>query len=143
MLRRWLIRALFILPILLCVVGWVWSGTHFSWTKYSHEGSYVACTASRGVICVKFDGRGTSNGWACGVDSRDAHFWPVDYPDSRSYLGFRFACFDEMARYDYLFAVPFWFLIIVSSAVLFFVWRKTRPKINPKTAFPVEVVTPQ
>ena len=37
--------------------------------------------------------------------------------------------------------IPYWFLILLNSVVLFFVWRKTRPAHNPKTAFPVDLTT--
>jgi len=36
-------------------------------------------------------------------------------------------------------AVPYWYIILIFFGLLFFVWRKTRPKINPATAFPVEL----
>ena len=47
--------------------------------------------------------------------------------------------FSRVGYDEFELAVPYWFLILIFSAVLFFVWRKTRPKLNPKMAFPVEV----
>jgi hypothetical protein len=98
--------------------------------------------------------------WRCGYDRHsfrvvDADFWrwsissgdlsPAGYTGF-SLVGFQYK-FESMHKYDlrgprygqWMAAVPFWFLIVVFSAVLFVVWRKTRPKIDPKTAFPVEV----
>ena len=40
---------------------------------------------------------------------------------------------------DYELSSPSWFPGAISTLVLFVAWRKTRPKINPKMAFPVEV----
>ena len=35
--------------------------------------------------------------------------------------------------------VPYWFLLLVSTALWLLVWRKTRGRVDPGRAFPVEV----
>ena len=139
MKRRWFIRILFMLPILLCVVWWAWGGLNFSFVSYCHGGHRVGCSPSSGVVTVHFgwDGR-MPDGWHCRVVpiERD-RFWPESRPNFRFYLGFGIGrVADGMMSLDML-SVPYWFLIIGSSVVLLIVWRKTRPKLNPRTAFPV------
>jgi hypothetical protein len=75
------------------------------------------------------------------MDLQESAFWPPNDPALHCLLGFRYGRRDFPAHGlgGYEFAVPYWFLIVASSAVLFSVWRKTRPKSNPATAFPVEV----
>jgi len=76
------------------------------------------------------------NPWGFGVEPLGiARFWPLGRPHGSSFLGFGFDG-DDNALF---LSVPHWFLILVFFFVLFFVWRKTCPKINPKMAFPVEI----
>ena len=152
MKRRWFIRIVFMLPILLCLAGWGWSGTHHGVIAYRHNGrNVVGCDSFSGIVIVNYGwyGEARYNGWYYEVNSTaTAHFWPKDAPHFQYVLGFGFRQLevtkvgDGTVTYIYDLAVPFWFFIVVFSAVLFFVWRKTRPKINPKSAFPVELDKP-
>jgi len=38
-----------------------------------------------------------------------------------------------------LIGIPFWFLTLLAAGFAVWVWRRTRPKPNPATAFPVEI----
>jgi hypothetical protein len=152
--RRWLIRGLFVLPILLCVSAWVWSMLHQTYSSYHHGGHEISCTMEGGFLdCyVLFQGQGprAPDGWYCltrSMDLRvvDPHFFPVrggqttpECTSSPRFLGFGYEHGTTSNEYRSVF-VPYWFLIVVFSAALFVVCRKTRPKINPKMAFPVEV----
>jgi hypothetical protein len=144
MFRRWLIRTFFLLPILLCVAGWLWSGFYASWLSYSQDGKYVECIPLSGVLVLEW-------GW----DSRPRDRWQSEaFQQARTQLwqsrfwlqprqgagipayvlGFSF---DHRAHW-YCVAIPFWFLILAFSALFFLIYRKTRPKPSPDTAFPVE-----
>src|ERR1035437_4189762 len=123
MKRRWIIRIIFILPILLCVVGWVWSGTHFSRIEYGVYGHWwIACDLRYGVVDVMVARSGVDGGgWYCVTRPYpNARFWPVNSIFGFGYYG-----------PSHKVVMPIWFLIFLFSLVLFFVWRKTRPKINP------------
>jgi hypothetical protein len=50
--RRWFIRSIFMLPILLCIVGWGWSVGHTDEGWYCHEGYWVCCRTSSGFVNV-------------------------------------------------------------------------------------------
>ena len=53
-------------------------------------------------------------------------------------MGFGYAHYADARNSVTMVCVPYWFLIVFFSVALFFVWRKTRPKFNPNTAFPIE-----
>ena len=144
MRRRGLIRGLFLLPLLLCVGGWAWSVTHGSTITYCQGDHFGGCESSWGLITV-YLGRGTGmpRGWVCQDNPAPApNFWPRDTPDSHAFIGFGLGRMLYEPGTVYWLSMPYWFLIVVFSAVLFFVWRKTRPKINPQMAFPVELGRP-
>ena len=142
MRRRWIIRAVFMLPILLCVGGWVSSSYRFSCIRYSNGGHTVQIRSWG--RCVELDiGRdsGLPNGFACRVISLsygDIWIWPDQGPKMHSFLGFSFGSAGLAPVQLYELYVPYWFLIAISSAVLFLVWRNTRSRGSLR-AFPVEV----
>jgi hypothetical protein len=149
MVRRWLIRAVFMLPILLCVGGWGWSARHGSVINYRQGERYLIGSSLWGSLDVSTGGGMTATadmpeGWQCG-ELRYAHthfFWPNDRPDS-TFLGFRIGNNGGMSSGAFFeVRVPHWSLIVVFSLVLFFVWRKTRPNPHPQSAFPVELDAP-
>ena len=131
MKRRWLIRSIFMLPILLCIVGWCWSAGHGGWIGYYHGAEFVGCETFWGVVRLGTSGPGP--GCCCGVDSAPEICFLLPN-DPQTFLGFGYF-FISPERHVY---VPYWFLILAFSAILFFVWRKTRTKPQGG-AFPVEV----
>ena len=139
MQRRWIIRGLFMLPVLLCIVGWVWGGGHVADVSYFHNGSFVHCSPSFGAVNISFGkGRSRPDGWHGNVSSLDdIYLWPPQiYP--HYILGFTYNYITSSAWNVYQFWVPFWALVICFASVFLFVWRRTLPKINPKIAFPIE-----
>jgi hypothetical protein len=144
MLRRWIIRAVFMLPILLCVGGWAVSTKYSAQINYSYGGYRTGCGMLGGVVNLD---RGvwpnSEVGWS--YDGFPVKFRLIEpsHLKAPAFLGFKYDHIDgpfigEPFELKIVF-VPFWFLIVVFSAALLVVWRKTRPKINPKMAFPVEV----
>ena len=143
MFRRRLIRALFLLPILLCLAGWVWSATHSSFISYAHDERWMVLELRNGGVSMNWawnDARAPRNGWDSDV-LLQAHprYWPAQSP----YLfGFHIDRVADPLGYQYVLAVPFWFPLLLSCALSFLTYRKTRPKPQPQSAFPVEVRAP-
>jgi hypothetical protein len=127
MKRRWIIRGLFIGLLLLCVVGWLWT---------FNSGGYL-----RGEVWAihLWAGDITVARWASGPAKSDFQLY---FERSmlrgqwrqQGLLGFRV----QKGPLGMAVGVPFWFLIATSSAIVWLVLRKTRPKIDPAKAFPVE-----
>jgi len=142
--QRTIIRGLFMLPISLCIVGWGWSFRHNGAIWFSrYRGPYLICYTEDGYIGLKYGGRdgpggypfSGGSGFDCEVttDGGFPNFWPGYGPNR--VLGFSFL--KDMPS-QIKATVPYWFLILIFSGVLWIVWRKTRPK--PKGgAFPVVV----
>ena len=138
MKRRWLIRTIFMLPILLCIVGWGWSTTQEGWITYNCADHRVICYTSWGTVGVETSSNHTwtmRDGWQCEVMALDK----IRLLPTNGFLGFDY-CYGESRSeiYRNYIEVSYWFLIVVFSLALLYVWRKTRPKPNPATAFPVE-----
>ena len=137
MFRRWLLRILFLLPILLCLLGWTISGRYCCVLTYNPDAqnNYGVATSGGQVLLFCDHGRWL-RGWSYFASPQSLNFFiPILSPDYRRYFGFgTYFGADESG-----FAGPYWFLILFFSAPLYFVWRKTRPQPNPRTAFPVEV----
>ena len=142
-MKRWLIRSVFMLPLLLCVVGWGWSGSQRTWIDYCPHDRVVDCDSLWGVVGVQW---GTLTGqpdwWVYGTtETSNAQFWPT-YRSVDSFLGFRYFHARTTTRSTTRLQAPLWFLIIVFSAILYVVWRKTRPRGTGR-AFPVELTAPR
>jgi hypothetical protein len=120
------------LPILLCVVGWVWSTNHDVSIERVRNERVVSLSTQWGSIgyvdygdSIRYVGM---EGW---------HFRMIQcparvFPDN----SIEFLCFSD---WDPRARAPYWFLILVFSIPLFIVWRKTRSKIDPRRAFAVEL----
>ncbi len=148
MLKRRIIRGIFMVPILLCLVGWGWSAGHYAEICYSTKTAGLICFAQSGTVGLE-GGAGRRGSLGVSTFSEalpEGRSWPpirvgtsdTDYGD-HSYAGFSFEYTHTADDWDIWCGVPFWFLIIVFSAVLFFVWRKTRGGVRAAAAFPVEV----
>jgi len=128
-----------VVPVLLCAFGWWWSGTHISRSVYFHQGRSVTCLLWHGHIDLIFarDYQSWSSGWGFSSSTEAAQFWPGAYDRPRYGFGVQHRGRDHY--YDTSLVVPFWFLNVVFSAILFVVWRKTGAKVRAAAAFPVEV----
>ena len=140
-------------PILLCMGGWVWSGTHKGEIDYARNGCFIQGGTESGVVWVgsggERGGTGIPDGWifaAVPNASRlpigpPAHFWPLGPAQIPSFLGFGWvraapASF-SVGGVAYV-GVPYWLLILVFTGLLFIVWRKTSRKMI-RRAFPVQL----
>ena len=139
---------MFMLPILLCVAGWVWSGAYCASADYVTDrsdadhaiGYYASLTSMWGEVGLGI-GRnaGSEYYWNYGVERVPVFYlWPRQ--ESGVFLGFDFTrTSNPPDGWYYSFSISYLFIIIFLSVILFFVWRKTRPKLDPKTAFQIEV----
>ena len=145
MKRRWIIRLCFILPIVLCLLAWAWSTQHSTEITYSRPAKNTAATCGLlwGEIYVRrVDGLSIGGeGWSVSDYAAPFHFMHTYLigPSATSFLGFSY----ERGRHatgsaeERLLCVPIWFPILVFSALLIPVWRKTRPA-RAARSFPVE-----
>jgi hypothetical protein len=133
MVRRWIIRSFAILLVVACSVMWVRSYS-FITGGYAQSGRYaVNIGASRGRLFVGWvENGGGMDGFHYSNHARSG----LDYLPDHDFLGFSVQTYRFNARFFRSCGIPFWFVIVIFSTVLFFVWRKTR-KVNPATAFPV------
>jgi len=138
-IRRWTIRSIFVLPVLFCAVGWLVSAHYFITVSYFPRGQGVLFGTYSGIAYLWFrPSNGVSHGWHISC-SRNAGwtYWPPK--DLNLFLGFGHfyekgdPFWGTMRSYTFPYLLP----LVIFSAFLFFVWRRTRPKLSPATAFPV------
>jgi len=131
MKRCWIIRGVFLALLLLCVGAWVW--THRSGMSLGWGGRFTGMVVSeRGELCLmRFDDTSLPFG---GIIFQRTGIMGLFGNMGNGFLGFMWG--NEQGQ-SWI-ALPFWFLTSVLALILIYVWRKTRPKPNPATAFPVE-----
>ena len=137
MVKRWGIRSVFLLPLLLCLAGW--GTSYYWWIQYVQTGR-PSCTVEsfHGALVFEREAAELTGGFKCGritpemVEMEDPVF---------RFLGFGFLLHDTPDLADMrIIEVPYWFLVLVPAICFFVAWRKTRARNDPRTAFPV--VTP-
>ena len=143
MKRRWFIRICFMLPVLLCVVGWGWSTRYQPHLSYCHAGNTYTCSVVRGLVLLSRARVGLTmtdgsiafpeDGWKCFTASTSSPTSPLGF----KWMHFRTVIGDTSIDARQV-GVPLWFLILPFSALFCFVWRKTG-KLKPGRAFPVEI----
>jgi len=136
-MKRWLIRSVFMLPILFCLLAWGRSIQHDDTVGYAGGGVHAEVDAYWGSVHLTWErGKPGGSGFYCQQEPTfDAHFWPVDR-SLGTYAGFGFHRV-TVPRYTYRWAsCPYWFLLLLSFLLLI-VWRKTRPR-KIAQGFPVE-----
>ena len=145
MVRRWLIRSLFLLPLLLCVAGWAWNMAHYGGlVYYARDSRWFGVGTSEGVVTL---GAGLNNALADGWQGEWAYNGPAFSAigdDRYALLGFSLVHLYSRSgenAFDFL-SIPYWFLTLATAALFFLAWRKTRPKPDSNTAFPIEVAKP-
>ena len=145
MVKRWIIRSIFMLPILLCVGGWGWSFGHWNTLEVAAGKLHrLGLENAYGCLWVHYFGGGLSSGfWWVGHGSIDSVERCIVPRWKSCFLGFSY--WHEPLGWrmpiHWQVMVPYWFLILVFAGLLYFVWRKTgKPK--PAGAFPVEVHVP-
>ena len=157
-MKHWLIRSLFITLLLLCVGVWGWSYCFCEAGQYlrvhaSEPPIAWSATISGGkVFLMEFEPVSAEMdplpmGWTC-------YHWRQDTYEQNyerkldTWPGLRFIGFHVLHEPDLPLPpgrptrgiqIPLWFASMFSALTLLYAWRKTRPKPNPATAFPVEM----
>jgi hypothetical protein len=151
MKRRWITRGILIGLLLLCVGAWTWSASNFGLVAYQFNSGFIGCATKWGAVRIVLNTKESvsdEGGWHANHSiTRDStpdhdypthitHWFPVR-PSDRDpgvlwILGF--SCADNPTFHAL--QIPYWFFVVLLSSILFFVWRKTRPKVKG-LAFPV------
>jgi len=139
---RWLIRGFAIALLTLCLSCWGWSYLHSVNIEYDVllRRHYWLKTHIGGIHFGFADHLTFSRGWRfthhgaflLPEDPSYARLWGM--PSGKRFLGFYY---DRGIGGHLFIAIPFWFPSLLSAGLLWFAWRKTRPKMW--RGFPVEV----
>lgn len=150
MIRKKIIRCTCLLMLLLCIIFWVIS--YFSELRFGYFGNisgWVVITPGRvGGIVQIFAPSPSGTAYYTPITGRwrfstrnpvPYSWWLTPASDWGFYVGREprpiASSYGPLVRYCAY--IPFWFLTLLSSLLLFFVWRKTRPG-NSGRAFPIE-----
>ena len=139
--RRIILRTLFALPVLLCLAGWLWSSTHRTAVGYSYGDREIRLETRTGIVEVAWGLPFAGPEWiSLNEPIHSPQFLPSEPQwDGWSFLGFSYTGLDFGPRVHFrIFAVPYWFPLVVCGGIFAWIWRKTRRKPDPQTAFPVE-----
>ena len=142
MIRRWLIRALALALLTLCVVAWVGSYwrdvlVYFYWKNTIVIDVDINWGRVRGTL-EPTGGSVPHAPW--GWDTIRASNWHVrdSFVDYKC-LGFAWT---YKSQFGYTQAmVPLWFPTLLAASLLWFVWRKTPAKPETQRGFPVRQAT--
>ena len=148
MLRRWIIRTIFVGLLSIFIGGWIASTFYFYSAAFGNDRHWIGLNQGPGTIIVggvwiKDPAFHTPNsgllGWRLWEPKFWPEFWPSKLPGTTQYfLGFSFQYDSVPGGYQRLHvAVPFWFLTLLSGGGVWVVWRKTRR--GEFRGFPVEV----
>lgn len=150
MRKRRLIRGFLITFLLLCAGAWLWSMNHVAHVDHDDRAGYeTSCGINWGVVYVyrrwEFSILYT-NRWEFRHDAMPFHFVdPNSFPGPIPFLP-GFTCYHwqimgcSTGGTDQRGAqAPLWFFMLLSAGLLYLACRKRRPKIDPQTAFPVEI----
>ena len=127
MFRRWIIRSLFLVP-LVCVVG-LWVTSYWKCLEFSHigRGIYESRTDWGRVFIFHMEAHSSPVGWHAwiGTPSPNWNFWFE--MDSR-----------VVPTYGHCISVwvPLWLPTLLLLGLNWFIWRTTRPKPKGR-AFPI------
>src|ERR1039458_140482 len=124
-MKRWIIRSFFIGLLLLCVCGWVVSSQRVLQVIYVNTYGWGFGCWRGNINLLRVDRRYVYN--ENGLYLGSLVVSPVViFPPSPSYsfAGFQFS--DGPLKKHI--GIPFWFPTTISAALLWLVWRKTRPK---------------
>lgn len=146
MMRRWLIRGLALTLLTLCALAWVGSYFQRAYIQYAGQNCYYLDVESGTIrFSLSDDGFGAGR-W----DWNYLSPWKYLSPYRQQFQGayqrakYHFAGF-AFSRYHitplflsgWFMDVPLYFPTLLSTLLLWLVWRKTRPKYNGR-GFPVE-----
>jgi hypothetical protein len=132
MFRRWLIFGLALMLLTLCLAAW--GASHWRRIHAFHDGkTFLLLVLDSGRVLIGWaSAPGIVPEWYSSI--KEAGSWDGwDQRTKFSWLGFSY---DGDVHSSY-FTIPLWFLSLLSLFLVWFAWRKARPKEKGK-AFPIE-----
>jgi len=139
MVRRWLIRGLFMLLCILCVAAWVGSYFESAYVQYIGGERMVAVRAECDslFLSVSNDPGYVTNKWDSGLAPAEHSLIQAWYRDTDFHsMGFAYRRILG-ATPAWQVWVPLWFPAFLCGLLTWFAWRKARVK-RVGGAFPVE-----
>ena len=138
MFNRWLIRCLFMLPVVLCGLAWVSS---YSYSVFVDAEPKAALRPVGGYYYLQFRDLSLCRG-SLEIRNYRSSLSDKDYPATPRHLALsvelgRLGGFLNSCTFEW--RIPMWLPTLVAAGALVLIWRPGRPKPNPATAFPVEV----
>jgi hypothetical protein len=129
--NRWLIRGSFMLPVLLCVVAWGWSypfRERIAYAGASGVQEWAIELGDGGLFLGRSWGCTEVPGWSYEHLGKDPFASDI-YGAGFCLFGFQFfrSPVPPSGIGSFL-IIPFWFPTVLSVMLLFFVWRRTKPK---------------
>ena len=141
MIRRWLIRSIFIGPCVVCVVVWVMSYWYVGAVRIPIGFSCVRLNGALGSLYLWAQDRNTGGSdWVFRTpDPGLTDALLREYQSSQHFGGFAYSYLSWPDHYLLMVILPLWFPTTLSAILLWFAWRKTGAK-RPGGAFPVEAI---
>jgi len=142
MKRRWIIRSFFIALLGLCVSAWI-ATFYRTLSAVYNDIPTVSIGSTRGNLWMfYFSMPSPSHSHGLFLSILPFGMDRTYYEDDLHHLiGFAWGSLNVMLPPDTpakVLRIPFWFPTALSAGLLWFVWRKTRPKADGR-AFPVEL----
>ena len=150
MIKRWIIRGLFLLLPVMCGVGWAWSLTHWGVVSGRHNGLQISGQTHSGEVVVqvvRFKPP-CADAWSGRAEPREyTGFWPTSIRGPKTSPGYHLpgglgwnqfptgATMPGAVTEICELYIPYWVWMLLFFVALLVAWRKTRPK---GTGFPVE-----
>jgi hypothetical protein len=138
MARGWLIRSFFVAQCAICALAWIISyvrPVEFIVNYPAYKYVFVPFSDGRIAFLHENDVVTSHHGWGLGCRWGSHFEWRQgDQNANFHFLGF--SSYSPAPR-EWLYSIPLWFPTFLSSLLLWFIWRKTKPK-RLGGAFPVE-----
>ena len=144
MLRRWLIRALALTLLTLCVAAWV--GSYWQWAGINrhYHGYRVAVNCGAGLIYSQVLDHEpfvmSEWGWGHGVPFPE-YIRTTTAGEEYGFAGFGYQFTPGATHDSWDMKVPLWAPVLLAAGLLWLLWRKTRPPYHGK-GFPIEPAAP-
>ena len=142
MFRRWLLRALTLTLLMLCVAAWVRSHTSYACVQYFGKSQALFLGGDSGWLWF-----GTYQRAPTIPIQWDLSFLPASQDrslqqyQSTAWHWAGFALGGDIKITNFTVWIPLWFPTLLSALLLVFVWRMTRPQSHGQ-GFPIDPVAP-
>jgi hypothetical protein len=144
MTRRWYIRPLVLLPVLLLLLAWGRSAYHNDRVAFGRKHTCVGIAQGAGILTLQF--YSSSNPLMIGPKYYhstlpQAYFWPPTTTTVWQGLGYVTDRFSDGWMIGI--CLPFWLLLLPCSALALYTFHLTRHPPRRPSAFPIEPLPTQ